>query len=129
MAVIDRTKSALLGVALLAGVFAVGTIATKTSNDDSYVLSVKWEPAALRVGMAVDINVTVDGVPLIKKKQRISPWGDTLTAEKGAKVVLTAGGLQDNITLIDCIILRNGRSIPSTGFDSIPHPGSVRCEA
>jgi hypothetical protein len=75
------------------------------------------------------IEVTVDGHPVIIKDQRVSPWGTTMTAAKGATVKLVATVWVSSVDYVDCVIMRNNRSVPRTGFDSRQSPGQVVCTA
>lgn len=100
---------------------------TTGGDDDNYVLSVTWFPTALTHN--TKIIVTVDGVPMINRNKRISPWGETMVAAKGAPVVLTATSHLQALQSIDCMIMRNGKSIPGTGHARITKPGTVTCTA
>jgi len=127
-----RTK--LIGIPTLAVTLAVAAIGFTMldqgrEDDDNYVLSSKWDPGAMALHNDVKITVTVDGIPLVQRSRRLSPWGETLTAAKGSTVVLRAVSAHPATQFLDCIIMRNGRSVPSTGFDSIHGPGSVECQA
>lgn len=99
-----------------------------TSGDsDNYVLSTTWAPVSMKY--YVHIVVTVDGHRLISKHRNISPWGETMTAAKGAVIIVSAQTHQPTIQTLDCMIMRNGKSVPSTGFDKITGPGRVQCTA
>lgn len=97
------------------------------SDDDNYVLSVTWYPTALT--HKTKIIVTVEGTPILSKHQRISPWGQTMTAAKGVVVELTATSHLQVVQEMDCMIMRNGRSVPGGGHARIKGPGTVRCTA
>lgn len=125
-----KTVTGIIAVALVAAVaMHVNPQAFKvtTGDDDLYVLSVTWFPTALTHN--TKIIVTVDGVPMISKNQRISPWGRTMAAAKGAPVVLTATSNLQALQSIDCMIMRNGRSVPGGGYARITMPGTVTCQA
>lgn len=125
-----KTVTGIIVVALVAAVaMHVNPQAFKvtTGDDDLYVLSVTWFPTALTHN--TKIVVTVDGYPLIVKNKRISPWGHTMTAAKGAPVVLTATSHLQALQSIDCMIMRNGRSVPGGGYAKITMPGTVTCRA
>ena len=96
-------------------------------DSDNYVLSVTWAPVSMKY--YTHIVVTVDGHRIISKHRNISPWGVTMTATKGAVIILTAQTHQPTIQTLDCMIMRNGKSVPSTGFDKITGPGRVQCTA
>lgn len=96
-------------------------------DDDNYVLSVTWSPISMK--HTNRIVVTVDGIGVIKKYRNLSPWGETMTASKGAVVVLTAELYLSTLQNMDCMIMRNGKSVPSTGYDKITGPGKVTCRA
>lgn len=100
---------------------------TTGGDDDNYVLSVTWFPTALTHN--TKIIVTVDGVPVISRNRRISPWGETMVAVKGAPVVLTATSHLQALQSIDCMIMRNGKSVPGGGHARITVPGTVTCRA
>lgn len=132
MKLMTRVKATMVALALVAafGVWAFGNgVGTRVGQDDNYVLSVKWSPHALPGTTFVRIVVSVDGHALPPWTRRLSPWGETMTAEKGATIRLTATSHYENTQLLDCIIMRNGKSIPSTGFDSRDTPGKVDCTA
>lgn len=101
----------------------------QATSDDNYVLSVTWRPSALPMRQSVSITVTVDGYPLISRKPRVSPWGETMTAAPGVVVGLTAVSHFQAIEFIDCMIMRNGRSVPGDAHKSIPGPGGITCTA
>lgn len=96
-------------------------------DDDNYVASVTWTP--INMTHKNHIVVTVDGFPLIVRDRGLSPWGATFVAAKGAPVVLTATLHTFNLQMMDCMIMRNGKSVPNTGFHKINGPGTVRCTA
>jgi hypothetical protein len=128
MSIITKTKAAATTIALIA-MAAVFYTTLGTGRDDSYVLSAKWKPEALSKTFQVHITVTVDGYPLIVRIKRVSPFGETMVAVKGAHVKLTAATRDPNVTFVDCFILRNNRVVPRGGYNSIPGPGEVVCEA
>jgi hypothetical protein len=99
------------------------------NEDDNWMLSVTWKPGALSLQNRVHIVVKVDGFALPPYWRHISPFGETMTTERGARVELSASTGHPGLEFMDCIILRNGVTVPSTGFDSITHPGSVRCHS
>lgn len=132
MSVISRVKtvtSIIVVAAVAAYAMHVNPQAFKvtTGDDDLYVLSVTWFPTALTHN--TKIIVTVDGVPMISRNKRISPWGETMAAAKGAPVVLTATSHLQALQSIDCMIMRNGRSVPDGGYARITEPGTVTCRA
>jgi hypothetical protein len=96
-------------------------------DDDNYVLSVTWAPVSMKHHNK--IVVLVDGYPLISHNRNVSPWGRTMTAAKGVSVVLTAELHMPTLQMMDCMIMRNGKSVPNTGFHKINGPGTVRCTA
>lgn len=100
-----------------------------SDGQDEFVLSVKWFPQLMPMHSDVHITVTANGYPLMARRVRASPWGETVLLPKGTTVVLTALSAHPATGLLDCIIMLNGRSVPRTGFDSVPAPGTVRCEA
>jgi hypothetical protein len=103
---------------------------TRNNKDDNYVLSVKWDPPVLSIQLPVLITAKVDGVPVVPLKAlHVSPWGLTMTAEPGAAIELVASSAHPGTSHLDCIIMRNGRSVPGGGYDSVPGPGNVRCVA
>lgn len=137
---IRRTMSLMTRVKTVTGIIVVAVVAavaihvnpqafkvTTGGDDDNYVLSVTWFPTALSHN--TKIVVTVDGVPVITKNQRISPWGRTMVAAKGAPVVLIATSHLQALQSIDCMIMRNGKSVPGGGHARIPGPGTVTCTA
>jgi hypothetical protein len=103
------------------------TRVTPSPNDDYYSLSVTWTPAAMPQHSPVEIEVKVDGWGIFRKKQRVSPWGYTMIAERGAKITLTALSRYTNTIGLDCIIMRNSR-VDRGGHDGRTSPGEVRCE-
>lgn len=126
-----KTVTGIIVVALVAAVaMHVNPSAFKvTTGDDSdnYVFSVTWHP--VNMTHKNHIVVTVDGFPLIVRDRNLSPWGDTATIAKGAKVKLTASLHTVNLVEMDCMIMRNGKSVPHTGFDKRKGPGTVTCRA
>jgi len=132
MNLLTRLKiyGAVISALILAMPVALWYGTTGNNDADNYVLSMKWHPETLPPGRAVIITVTVDGYPIIKDRhKRQSPFSETMTAAKGAVVVLTGVSNYGNTQMIDCIIMRNGRSVPSGGFDSMQGPGPVKCAA
>jgi hypothetical protein len=128
------TRLKIYGAVISALTLAVPVVlwygTTGNNEADNYVLSMKWSPATLPPGKIVLITVTVDGFPLIDQRpKRQSPFNETMTAAKGAVIVLTGVSNYGNTQMIDCIIMRNGRSVPSGGFDSMEGPGPVKCVA
>lgn len=128
------TKIKMFGtLAALIGAFAAFQIATggvvRDRRDNQFLLSAQWKPGVLSIQNTVHITVLVDGYPLHRYNQHVSPWSKTLTAEDGAVVALTVSTSHPSVFLMDCIILKNGATVPRTGYDSSPGPGSVRCEA
>lgn len=115
-------------LALVAGVYVLVDAIDK-ADDDNYVLSSAWHPATIPFNSPVAIKVQVDGITIISRTQRQSPFNATLTAERGARVVLEAYMGYAKTESLDCIIMRNGRTVPRTGFDSRKDPGWVRCQA
>lgn len=126
-----KTVTGIIAVALVAAVaMHVNPQAFKVTtggDDDNYVLSVTWFPTALTHN--TKIVVTVDGYPLIVKNKRISPWGHTMTAAKGAPVVLIATSHLQALQSLDCMIMRNNRTVPGSGHKKIEGPGTVECSA
>lgn len=101
---------------------------TSGNKDDHFLLSVKWKPEVLSIQSPVHITFTVDGVPF-KRIRHVSPWGETMHAEPGVKVVLTARTAHPSTFFLDCIIMKNARSVPGTGYMKIETPGMVECVA
>lgn len=98
-----------------------------TGEDDNYVLSVTWRP--VNMTHKTNIMVKVDGATMINTSKRVSPWGETMTAVKGVRVELTASLYLLVLQEMDCMIMRNGKSVPSTGYMKITSPGVVTCTA
>ena len=96
------------------------------SDSEHLVLSVKWQPGVLSIQRPVNIETTVDGVPIIKRERHVSPFNETMTACHDAEVILTAQTVHTAVHLLDCIILRNGNT-SRKGYDVINEPGTVRC--
>ena len=119
------TIPTILALAAVLGIW----LQTTSKSDNNYVLSVTWRPTALPGQNKVRILASVDGVPMISRERRISPWGETMTATPGAAVSLTAEAGHQSIQLLDCMILVNGRSVPGDGHKNILHPGTVTCTA
>jgi hypothetical protein len=119
--------TAAIGLALLF-IYGVQDLG-KDGGDDNYVLSSKWMPGVMPMHSDVIITVSVDGFPMPALKRRLSPYSETMTAAKGAVITLTVISSHYRTEFLDCVIMRNGRSVPSGGFDSRPGPGSVRCVA
>lgn len=133
MTLMTRVKT-VVGIAVIAVVAAYAmhlnpeAFKVKTGgDDDNYVLSVTWSPISMK--HTNRIVVTVDGIGVIKKYRNLSPWGETMTASKGAVVVLTAELYLSTLQNMDCMIMRNGKSVPHTGYDKITGPGKVACRA
>ena len=117
---------------LVLGLFAAwyNTVGVnQASHDDNYVLSSKWDPPVLNTQTPALITVSVDGAPLSTRRRHLSPYQETMTAAKGALVTLTVTSADHHIIFMDCVIMRNGRSVPSGGFDTIGHAGTVKCVA
>lgn len=112
-------------LAILAVVAAIGFQAN--NSDDNYVLSVKWSPPAMPQHNEVTIVISVDGFPLPPIRRRLSPWGETMTAAPGAIVKLRATANHPVTELLDCIIMRNGRSVGGGGYDKRTGAGFVEC--
>lgn len=101
---------------------------TASPGGDSYMISVKWHPSVMPIHSDVIIVVTVSGWPSgPRHKVRVSPYGETLVVPAGSWIQVTATSLHPATEYLDCIILKNGRSVLSTGFDSIKHAGTVKC--
>lgn len=112
--------------ALMMGLWSIIAMRPSTNGkdptQDDYLLSVKFDPPFTIT--AVIINVSVDGVPLIPNLDRhLSPWNETMTAQRGALVTLRAVSL--DTADLDCYIMRNGvpldHQTSPTGF------GTVNC--
>lgn len=122
------TTTVAIGLALLL-VYGVQDL-KNSKDDDNYVLSSKWIPAVIPKNSAVVvIVVSVDGHPLPPVTRRLSPYNETMTAVRGAVITMTVTSSYQGTGMLDCVIMRNGRSVPSGGFDSRPGPGTVRCTA
>lgn len=138
-------KNKMIGTTAVVAVIAAGLMATgfeginkdrfkpkpeptRSPGDRRYVLSVSWRPASMHPAAPVHIRVLVDGIEVIFKKQRVSPWGETMTAEKGAAIRLEAVSSYWQTEHIDCIIMQDGK-VPDTGFDSRDNAGRVMCQA
>lgn len=137
MRVITKIKMFGTLVALI-GVFAAFQIATgnitKDNNDDNYVASVSWSPGVLSIQRPVTIKLSVDGVPMVTKVLHVSPWSETMTVVPQARVSLVAQTGHPSLGKLDCILLRNGRTVSGSGFDSWtagtdPAPAAVSCTA
>ena len=133
MSVIARIKT-VTGIIVVAAVGAVAMHLNPSAfkvntggDDDNYVLSVTWSP--INSTHKTTIEVTVDGGTLMVREPRLSPWGHTAVIAKGAQVKLTAALYMTNLQRLDCMIMRNGRSVPRTGFHVIHTPGVVTCTA
>lgn len=126
-----KTVTGIIVVALVAAVamqlnpeaFKVNT----GGDDDNYVFSVTWQP--VNPTHKTRVEVTVDGATLMIREPRLSPWGATAIIAKGAKVELTAALYLTSLQKMDCMIMRNGKSVPHTGFDKREGPGTVTCRA
>jgi hypothetical protein len=97
--------------------------------DNSYLLSVTWIPEVLSVQNPVNITATADGVPMVNKRLHVSPWSETLLAADGVVVVLLASTRHPSVSMLDCIVLKNGKTVSSTGNNKIHGPGQVKCVA
>lgn len=104
----------------------VGVLYQARDSDDNYSLSVLWKPSVLSPQNPVDIRVTVDGVQIIGRTRHLSPWHETMTAEPGAAVILTAVTSHPSVFRMECTILVGGK-VPSTGFNAIVSAGAVKC--
>lgn len=122
-----KVGASTAAVLLAAGV-GMTVLEQTRDKDDNYVLSSKWFPGVMPMHSDVHITVTVDGVPVIRRKTRLSPWSETMTASKGAIVKMTATSLHASTELVDCMIMVNGRMVPSTGFDESREPGTAQCQ-
>jgi hypothetical protein len=133
MSVITKIKVYATGAIILAmlGGFYTLTDTTTSTDDDQYTLSSKWIPGVMPIHHEVIITVTVDGYPLISRRRRVSPWMETLAATKGAMVTLTVFSRHPGTGFVDCVIMKNGRSVGMPGgYDTLPGgPGTVKCTA
>ena len=120
--------TSLLVLGALAGWYTTAGV-NQADHDDNYVLSSKWEPSVLSPQLPALITISVNGAPLPTITRRLSPYHETMTATKGAMVTLTVTSAYPSIFFMDCVIMRNGRSVPSGGFDTIGHAGTVKCVA
>ncbi len=127
---------ALVGLGVLAMaammVFNVNSnsIDIRPGADDKYLLSSQWKPGVLSPDRPVIISVYVDGHPIIRAKPvHLSPWKETMTAEQGASVKLVVSTGHFAVELLDCIILKNGDTVPHGGYDSRTDAGTVNCIA
>ncbi len=131
MVVLNKLKTYLavvVTVAMVAGAYVLVDAIDK-ADDDRYLISVAWTPTAMHKMFPVQITVRVDGVALLSRSLRISPFSHTMTAEKGVVVGVTAVAGFVNTEKLDCIIMRNSRIVPRTGYDSRPNAGMVQCAA
>jgi len=126
MSVRSKIGSAATALALIA---VVGIWTQARESDDNYVLGSKWSPESLPAQLPVMITISIDGYPLTTRIRRQSPYQETMTAAPGALITLTVTSEHPSIFFMDCIIMRNGRSVPSGGYNTIPHPGTVKCVA
>lgn len=108
---------------------AVVTTTREELRDNRYLLSSKWAPGVMPIHNDIRVEVKVDGVTVMVRKRRLSPWSETLTAAAGAVVKMTAVSVHPSTQLLDCIILVNGRTVPGTGFDQRTSVGTVTCQA
>ena len=130
MSVITKIKAYATMMAVIATLGAWYTVTDTTNDDESLLLSSKWDPAVLPLQREMLINITLDGIAMPTRRRRLSPYSETILAAKGVRVVFTVTSIHPRMEFIDCIILRNGKSINhDKGFDSIGGPGMVRCEA
>ena len=123
--------STMIGLVLVAVVATVWTTTKEPacSRSNNLVLSVKWNPEVLSIQLPVRITVTVDGTPMVRRTKHISPWGETMTACHDAVVILRATTGHPSVFWLDCIILRDGRTIDGRGYDSLKGPGRIECRS
>lgn len=126
MRLMDRVRVGL-GIGLVLVVASVVLTTVDKPDDDNLALSVTWKPETLTKQLPAIISVYVDGTPVIRLKTRyLSPWMETMTAERGAKVELVASTGNPKVTMIDCAVLRNGVLHPGA-HKTNPGPGTVVC--
>lgn len=126
MGVLERVKVGL-GIGLVLVVASVVMTTVDKSGDDKLALSVTWQPATLTKQLPAIISVYVDGTPVIRLKTRyLSPYVETMTAERGAKVELVASTGNPKVIMIDCAVLRNGVLHPGAR-NQHAGPGTVVC--
>jgi len=114
-------------LALVAGAYVLVDTIDK-ADDDKYVLSSVWNPATIPFNSPVAIQVKVDGIAIISRTQRQSPFSATLTAERGAPVVLEAYMGYAKTESLDCMIIKNG-AIGRLGHDKRSDAGWVKCQS
>lgn len=119
------TYPTILAIAVVLGIW----LQTSPNGDDRYVLSVTWSPAALPMGQVVSFMVSVDGFTLSRPSRRLSPWSETMSAAPGVEVVLTAVSNYSGTQMLDCMIMRNSRSIGPKAHDKRDSPGTVTCSS
>lgn len=124
-----KTGTAIAILGILAIWYGVPGATRSFTDDDDYVASVTWRPEVLSIQRPVNIRLSVDGVPLVHKKLHVSPWSQTMTAAPGAQITLSADTVHPSVFRLDCMIMRNGRSVPRTGVDVSEGPGAVTCTA
>ena len=139
MTIVRKMQAAGILVTLAAGFMAYTAVARDSepqirpspavsrNSDERWLLAVKWEPGVLSIQHPVNITASVDGVPLVSKRLHVSPWSETMSTAPGATVKLVASTSHPSVFHMDCILMRDGKTIPSTGYDSIKVPGQVVC--
>lgn len=132
MSVITKVK-AVFGIIVVAAVAAVAMHLNPSAfkvntggDDDNFVFSVTWSP--INSTHKTMIEVKVDGVTLMIREPRLSPWGETAIIAKGAEVKLTAALYMMNLQLLDCVIMVNNK-VPRGAQNKIEGPGVVTCQA
>jgi len=129
MTIKSKMITAAVGSVVVLGAATMVQTTVRDNDDDDYVLSSKWNPAAMHNSVPVRISVKVDGTEIMFRKRRVSPWGHTMTAESGARVELTAWAAWGDTVDLDCMIMKNNKIVPGTGYDSRRGPGWVKCTA
>lgn len=117
------TAAALL---VLAGAFWGATQGLTGNKADDVVVSATWYPIAMT--HAATITVTVDGIPVISRKPKASPWSETMTLAPDAVVKMTVAHYLESLQKLDCMIMRNN-VVPRGGTTSRNSAGVVECVA
>lgn len=119
------TIPTILAIAAVLGIW----LQTNPSPGDHYVLSATWFPSVMPKNNQVSIVVSVNGMPSRPILRHLSPWGDTMFAQPGSVVTVTAVSNHESTELLDCMIMRNNRSIGAGAHDKINGPGTVTCQS
>lgn len=111
---------------VVAGAFWGTTQGVTGNRADDVVVSATWYPIAMT--HAATITVTVDGIPVISKKPKASPWSETMTVASDAVVHMSVAHYFEGLQKLDCMIMRNN-AVPRGGSMNRSTPGIVECVA